>query len=69
MLQQLPEEDLFLLIGDALPSDPSLTFHNRVVLLNLTSELDGVNIYCGTGRNPQQANFKLRIYSMLDIIG
>ena len=62
-LQALPpDEDLFLLTGDELPSDPTFTAHNHLVLLNFTSELDGVTIYCGTGRLPRQANFKLRIY-------
>ena len=59
-----PDENLFLLTGDELPSDPIFTAHNHLVLLNLTSELDGVTIYCGTGRLPQLANFNLRIYRM-----
>ena len=60
--------DLFLLTGDPLPSSPSSTFHNSLVIRNLTSELDGVTIYCGTGQDPQQASFLLRIYRNNDII-
>lgn len=65
-LQEIsPDMDLFLLTGDELPSDLSLTFHNHLVIQNLTAELDGVIIHCGTGQDPQQASFRLRIYSMV----
>ena len=68
-LRALPQDaNLFLLTGDQRPSDPSLTFNNHLVLLNLTSNLDDATIYCGTGQNPRQANFSLRIYRKLQTI-
>ena len=62
--------DLFLLTGDPLPlnSSSTLTFHNRLVIRNLTSELDGVTVYCGTGQDPQQASFLLRIYRTVTFV-
>ena len=56
--------DLFLFSGDPLPSDPSFTYLNRLTVLNLTSELDEVIVYCGSGAGSaaEQANFTLRVY-------
>ena len=54
--------ELFLITGDTRPDDPTLSFQNYLTVLNLTSELDGVVIYCGSGRDPVQVNFTLRIY-------
>ena len=67
-LQTLPQDaSLFLLTGDLRPGDPSVTFNNHLVLLNLTSSLDRVTLYCGTGQNPRQANFTLIIYRKLKL--
>ena len=38
-------------------------YDNRLTILNLTSELDKVTVFCGTGWEPKGANFTLRIYS------
>ena len=43
---------LFLIDGD---------HSNQLTVLNMTKELDGVKIFCGTGAQPQMANFTLRI--------
>ena len=53
--------ELFLLGGDPISSFPSATFDNQMIILNLTSELDRVVLYCGLG-GELQANFTLRIY-------
>ena len=55
---------VFKIGGDPRPTvtDPTRTFLNRLTLLNFTAELDGVTLYCGTGQNPEQAVFFLRIY-------
>ena len=54
--------DLFLVTGDLATSDPRITYRNRLTVLRLTSELDGVKVYCGGGGQFQQAHFTLRIY-------
>ena len=53
--------ELFLLGGDQIPSFPSATYDNQMTILNLTSELDRVVLYCGVG-GELQANVTLRIY-------
>ena len=53
------DTDLFFVSGDRRQSG---TFRNRLTILRLSSELDGVTLYCGIGAFPQQANFPLRIY-------
>ena len=57
--------NLFLVTGNELPSNPAFTLNNILTIHNLTSELDGVILYCGTGQKRQEANFTLRIYRML----
>ena len=52
---------LFKISGD--PRPDSGTYENQLTVLNLTRELDEVIVYCGTGANPREANFLLRIYS------
>ena len=52
---------LFSISGDV-TSDPRITFQNRLTILNLTYELDGVVVYCGTSEELQQANFTLKVY-------
>ena len=54
--------DLFILSGDSIPNF-SVTYQNKVTVSNLTSELDGVQLFCGTGTIPEQANVIFRIYS------
>ena len=54
--------DLFLITGDELASDPGFIANNILVIQNMTSELDRAILYCGTGRNSQEANFTLRLY-------
>ena len=56
--------ELFLLGGDPIP-DTTFLFDNRLTVLNWASELDEVIVYCGTGQEPQQANFILRVYREL----
>ena len=54
--------ELFGFGGDPIPSAPNFTYLNRLTIRQLTSELDEVVLYCGTGSSSQQANFLLRIY-------
>ena len=51
----------FYIGGDPRPIGTS-TFTNRLTVLTLSSELDGVMVYCGSGQNRQQANFYFRVY-------
>ena len=53
--------EFFSVSGDP-TSLPSLTYRNHLVVLNLTTELDTVMVYCGGSDQFQQANFTLRIY-------
>ena len=53
------EPTLFLITGDVING---ININNRLTLLRLAPELDGVILYCGTGALPQQANFPIRIY-------
>ena len=53
--------ELFLLGGDPIPSVPELTYGNQMTILNLTSELDRVVLYCAL-QVEIVANFTLRIY-------
>ena len=53
--------ELFFLGGDPIPSAPSATYDNQMTILNLTSELDQVVLYCAL-QNEVVANFTLRIY-------
>lgn len=55
--------ELFSIGGDLRPTDPTRTFLNHFTIVNFTSELDNVMLYCGTGINRQQAEFSLRVYS------
>ena len=56
--------ELFSAGGDPIPNTDFL-FNNELTFLTWAAELDGVIIYCGTGQDPQQASFTLRIYSEL----
>ena len=56
--------ELFLLGGDPIPSFPSATYDNQMTILNLTSELDRVVLYCAL-QDVIVANFTLRIYRKL----
>ena len=59
----LLDTGLFMIRGDPIPGDPAnRTFENQLTILTLTSELDGLSLYCGTGASPQLANFTFRIY-------
>ena len=53
--------ELFLLGGDPIPNFPDFTYHNQMTILNLTSELDRVVLYCAL-QTEIVANFTLRIY-------
>lgn len=35
---------------------------SHFIILNLTSDLDGVVVFCGTHEDPKMANFSLRVY-------
>ena len=59
----LLDTGLFMISGDPIPDDPwNSTFENQLTISNLTSELDGLTLYCGTGAMARQANFNFRIY-------
>ena len=60
--QNLGTEQLFAIGGDPDPNNPGLTYLNQFTILNLTTELDGVTVFCGTGIDLQQAQFLLRVY-------
>ena len=60
LLTTAPE--LFEFGGDPIPTSPQFTYLNRLTILQLTSELDEVILYCGTGADSEQANFMFRIY-------
>lgn len=53
-------------ISQIAKSDEAFLIHgflqNKLTVKNLTSNLDGAVLYCGTEREPQLANFTLRIY-------
>ena len=53
--------ELFLLGGDPIPGVSDASYDNEMTILNLTSELDRVMLYCGVG-GELQANVTLRIY-------
>ena len=38
------------------------SLQNKLTVQNLTSNLDGAVLYCGTEQEPQLANFTIRIY-------
>ena len=57
--------ELFLISGDQRPNlDPGRTYRNRLTIVNMTAQLDGVTIYCGLGQSAlsELANFLLRVY-------
>ena len=35
---------------------------SRLIILNLTSDFDGVTVFCGTNEDAKMANFSLRVY-------
>ena len=55
----ITDSEIFLVHGD-LQQDVSL--QNKLTVQNLTSDLDGVIVYCGTEEEPELANITLRIY-------
>ena len=60
--------DLFEIGGDLRPGSTTDTFFNQITILNITRDLDNVIIYCGTGVQPRQANFTIRIYRKFNLI-
>ena len=62
ILNQNLGTELFATGGDPDPNNPGLTYLNQLTILNLTSELDGVTVFCGTGGDLEQALFHLRVY-------
>ena len=62
-LISLPSDNIpeITIDGDLRPSGLS-TFRNRLTISALTSQLDGVMILCGTGEQPRQANYPIRVY-------
>ena len=59
--------ELFSIGGDPDPNNPGLTYLNQLTILNLTSELDGVMVFCGTGATLEQALFLLRVYRKFNV--
>ena len=57
-----PNGDFFVVSGDLMPNS-NFTFLNRVTVLNWTLAIDNVILFCGTGREPDQANVTFRFYS------
>lgn len=57
--QALTDSKIFLIHGDL---QEGVSFQNKLTVLNLTPELDGVIVCCGTEEEPKLANFTLRIY-------
>ena len=55
--------ELFSVGGDRAIPNTDILFDNKLTILNWAAELDGVIVYCGTGQDPQQASFTLKIYS------
>ena len=41
----------------------TITYQNRITIVNWTSALDGVTLFCGTGGFPERASVSLRVYS------
>ena len=64
LLSLAPE--LFLLGGDPIPGGQpdGATYDNQMTILNLTSELDHVVLYCSLS-SETVANFTLRVYRKL----
>ena len=54
--------ELFLFSGDPVPTLPTLNFRNRLTLLILSTDLDRVTIFCGSGTLQEQANVTVRVY-------
>ena len=54
--------ELFSISGEPLSNFPMTSSRNQLTILNLTLKLDGVIVYCGSGAEPQAANFILRVY-------
>lgn len=60
------DRELFLISGDQPDPNDTHTFENRLSVLRLTSELEDITLYCGTGIMPKLANFTFRIYRKLN---
>ena len=56
------QDTLFLVGGDLIPMT-TITFLNRITIVNWTSALDGVTLYCGIGSDLDQASVLLKLYS------
>ena len=56
--QEIPE---LTIDGDLRPSGLS-TYQNRLIIVVLSSQLDGAIIYCGTGQQPRQGSYPVRVY-------
>ena len=54
--------NIFDIGGDLRPGSNVDTFQNQITILNFTSDLDNVTLYCGTGVERRMANFTIRIY-------
>ena len=54
--------DKLLPLPQTLAVDDGL-YNSALAVLNLTPDLDGVVLYCGTKERPKLAHFQLRIYS------
>ena len=55
--------EIFLFDGDAIPGNgPTLTYRNRLTILDFSSDLDRVTVSCGNSAFPVQADFVFRIY-------
>ena len=56
------DTNLFLVHGDSDHIWADYSFRNQLTILRLTSELDRVTVFCGSGVHSKQANFHLRTY-------
>ena len=59
--------DLFEFGGDLRPGSTTDTFLNRLTIVNVTSDLDNVILYCGTDIQRRQANFTIRLYCKFEL--
>lgn len=62
MVEDNTEPELFYIVESVKTASQNFFSQSYFTILNLTSELDGVIVYCGTKEEPKIANFSLRIY-------
>ena len=56
----------FIVSGDTIPSDPTFTFLNMLMVSTWIADLDRAIVYCGIGQDQRGAVFPLKVYCKLD---